>query len=191
MCIRDSNILATDNDKTKRFKNKCKRSEEKGIERKDRLDEFTKKNQWIDVFYAEHTFEVDFLLESNSYEVIEMIPDIYASEKKQKEVEIELETETSETGGKRILTMANNIGKGWFAILLGKYITFKTYIPDYIINALIFATPEIKSSTLKDILQYRINKNEDESLKKTKKELVELEKGDSTLKKQLKHLIKK
>lgn len=179
--IVDHTILATDDDKIKKFKNKCKGSEKKGIERKDSLNEFTKNNPWVEVFYAEHTFEVDFLLESNSYEVIEMIPDIYKSEKKQKEVEIELETETSEIGGKRILTMANNIGKGWFAILLGKYITFKTYIPDYIINALIFAIPEIKSSTVKDILQYRINKNEDKSLEKTKKELKGFEQGDSTL----------
>lgn len=79
--------------------------------------------------------------------------------------------------------MANNEGKGWFAILLGKYISPATYIPDYIINALIFATPEISESTILNILEYRIRENiGDDDLTGTKVELEKLKKGTSTIK---------
>lgn len=179
--IVDYNIVKDDDDDIKTYKNKCRRSEEKGRERKDRLDIFSKDNEWIDIFYAKHTFEVDFLLEDNEHEIIKLVPEIYKKDKKREDVIKELETETSEVAGKRVLTMANKEGKGWFAILLGKYITHKTYIPDYIINALVFAIPELNQSTIKDILEYRIRKNKREDLKLTIAELKKIKEGDSTI----------
>lgn len=181
--IIDYNILDDDGDKLKAFKGKCKRSEEKGAERKERLDRFSKDNDWIDVFYAKHTFEVDFLLEHNDHVVCELVPQLYKKKSKRKDVISELESLTPEIAGKRVLIMANNEGKGWFAILLGKYISSATYIPDYIINALIFATPEISESTIIDILEYRIRENTgDKDLTGTKVELEKLKKGTSTIK---------
>jgi putative ATP-dependent endonuclease of OLD family len=174
-------ILEADDDKTKKFKNSCRRSEESGALRKDSLDKFIKDNEWIDVFYAKHTFEVDFLLEYNEYEIIELIPEVYKKDAKRKAVEVELKTKKAEVAGKRVLTMANNVGKGWFAILLGKYITHKTYIPDYIIDALIFATPEINQSTVKNILEYRLKKNKEESLEGTKKALKSFNESTCTM----------
>ena len=41
--------------------------------------------------------------------------------------------------GRRVLTMAENAGKGWFALLVGKMIDHRTIIPDYILKALSFA----------------------------------------------------
>ena len=174
-------ILETDNDKIKKFKNSCRRSEESGALRKDSLDKFTKDNEWVDVFYAKHTFEVDFLLKYNEYEIIELIPEVYKKNVKRKAVEVELKTKKAEVAGKRVLTMANNIGKGWFAILLGKYITHKTYIPDYIIDALVFATPEISQSTVKNILEYRLRKNKKESLEGTKSALKSFNENTCTM----------
>jgi len=41
--------------------------------------------------------------------------------------------------GNVFLTMANNEGKGWFAILLGGSISYKTELSDYILDAILFA----------------------------------------------------
>ena len=124
---------------------------------------------------------MDFLLEYNEHEIIELIPEVYKKDTKRKEVKAELKTRKPEVAGKRVLTMANNVGKGWFAILLGKYITHNTYIPDYIIDALIFATPEISQSTVKDILKYRLRINKEESLEGTKSALKSFNENTSTM----------
>ena len=51
----------------------------------------------------------------------------------------ELESHDVVAFGQRVLTMAANAGKGWFAILVGKMIDHHTIIPDYILKAIFFA----------------------------------------------------
>ncbi len=133
-------------------------SEKKGKERKVIFDEFTKDNVWIEAFYANHTFEVDFIAENNSNEVVGLIDEIYSQEKTKTDAKAELESSEVEKYGYRILTMANNTGKGWFAIILGKYITFQTCIPEYILDALVFAKLDFSKETISNIIEYRINK---------------------------------
>ena len=55
--------------------------------------------------------------------------------------------------------MAKQEGKGWFAIMLGKHIFHKTYIPEYIINAIVFAKDSFSVEIIADISKYRINEN--------------------------------
>ena len=55
--------------------------------------------------------------------------------------------------------MAKQEGKGWFAIMLGKHISHKTEIPDYIIDAILFAKETYSSNIVSDIIQYRMNKH--------------------------------
>lgn len=133
-------------------------AEKKGNARKVVLDDFSKDNEWLGTFYAKYTFEVDFIAENNSHEVVKLIDDIYTKEITKKESKDELESGDVTKYGQRILTMANNVGKGWFAILLGKYITFQTYIPEYILDALIFAKGEFSSETISNMINYRIRK---------------------------------
>jgi putative ATP-dependent endonuclease of the OLD family len=133
-------------------------AEKKGKKRKDNLDSFTKKNDWVEPFYATYTFEVDFVAKSNSYEVVQLIDEIYTNEKTKESAKEELESKDVKKYGQRVLTMANNVGKGWFAIMLGKHITFKTYIPDYILNALVFVQSDFTTETISDIIDYRIKK---------------------------------
>lgn len=57
--------------------------------------------------------------------------------------------------------MANNVGKGWFAIMLGKHISFQTFIPEYILDALIFAKLDFNVETLSNITEYRVQKNKE------------------------------
>ena len=53
--------------------------------------------------------------------------------------------------------MANNQGKGWFAILLAKKIDYQTFIPEYILDAIFFvARSNMTKSIWYNILTYRL-----------------------------------
>lgn len=52
--------------------------------------------------------------------------------------------------------MAANQGKGWFAILLGKHITHKTVLPEYIRKAIFFARGNLTIELFFNIYTYRI-----------------------------------
>lgn len=58
--------------------------------------------------------------------------------------------------GKRVLRMAAQEGKGWFAILLSKQIHHQTVIPDYILDAIFFAYPSVSNEVWFNILNYRL-----------------------------------
>lgn len=132
-----------------------KGAEKIGKVRKTRIDEFCKENDWVESFYAEHTFEIDFITAGNSYEAKKTIKEIYTNPATIKKAKEELESDDVKIYGKRILTMANHEGKGWFAILLGKFVKPNTYIPSYIIDALVFTVRNFEEHLL-DIIIYRV-----------------------------------
>ena len=132
-------------------------AEKKGASRKVKLDKLSEDNKWISPFYAEYTFEVDFVKNNNDYEVKKLIPVLYSDSKTKEQAKKDLDSDNVKEYGKRVLTMANNVGKGWFAIMLGKHITFETNIPEYILDALIFAKPNLHAH-IKNIVDYRIGK---------------------------------
>jgi putative ATP-dependent endonuclease of the OLD family len=132
-----------------------KGAEEKGKARKTRINEFCKKNDWVEAFYAEHTFEIDFISSGNSHEAKKTIKEVYTDPATIKKSKEDLDSDDVKVYGKRILTMANNEGKGWFAILLGKFIEPNTYIPSYILDALVFAVQNIEEHLL-NIMIYRV-----------------------------------
>ncbi len=53
--------------------------------------------------------------------------------------------------------MADNYGKGWFAILLGKKIDPETAIPEYILDAIAFAHPIVTKEVWFNVLSYRVS----------------------------------
>ena len=53
--------------------------------------------------------------------------------------------------------MANNQGKGWFSILLSGELTFKTKIPKYILDSLLFLGAISNKNILINIISHRIN----------------------------------
>ena len=61
--------------------------------------------------------------------------------------------------GKRVLKIAKQEGKGWFAIMLGQHISHKTVMPKYILDSLIFSKDNYTNELIADIIEYRINKN--------------------------------
>lgn len=141
------------------YKNKVEKSKQRGLSRKSKLDSFVTGNIWLSVFYAKYTFEVDFILNGNNEEVIQTIEQVYSCNTTQIQTTKELKSQNVAVFGKRVLTMANQEGKGWFAIIMGKYINSKTYIPEYIIDAIIFAKNVFSREIIADISEFRIKKN--------------------------------
>lgn len=143
----------------KKYITKVENSKIKGLERKVILDEFEKDNDWLKTFYADYTFEVDFVMNGNDSEVVKIIDEVYVDKPTIKLTKEELEDKDVAIFGKRVLTMANQEGKGWFAIMLGKHISYKTIIPDYIIEAIAFAKESYSKNIIADVIEYRMNKN--------------------------------
>jgi len=81
-----------------------------------------------------------------------------------------LESKDVSKFGKRVLTMAKQEGKGWFAIMLGQHISYKTVIPEYILESIVFAKEVYSNNLIADIVEYRLNKTfeEDDKLDYTK-----------------------
>ena len=152
-------ILDGDSDVLKKYKKKVAGSMEKGLARKVKLDALEAGNQWIKAFYADHTFEVDFVTAGNEWEVIQLIDQVYIDQPTRDQSEADLESKEVSEYGKRVLTMAKQEGKGWFAIMLGKHISFKTVIPKYILDAIFFAKESYSVNIIADFLDYRIKKN--------------------------------
>lgn len=164
--IADTTILDGEAEKEKKYKNKMRRSQEKGLERKTRLDRFVNGNNWIEVFYAQHTFEVDFIITENIDEVKKLCDIVYTDPATVKTAKDDIESGDVALYGRRVLRMANNQGKGWFSILLSGELTFKTIIPEYILNSLLFLESIANKNILINIIKHRIKcyKLEDDSM---------------------------
>jgi predicted ATP-dependent endonuclease of OLD family len=135
----------------------CRNSQISGQQRKDKLDAYIKGNKYIKAFYAAHTFEVDFIYENNSIEVIETLNDIYIKKSSIKKSTELLESDELDVSGVEVLRLANKEGKGWFALLLAEKISSITYIPKYIIEALAFSCKnQLTDSILYKMCLYRM-----------------------------------
>lgn len=160
--ICDTTINESDSERLKKYKKKVEASKQKGLERKAKLDVLEAGNDWIKAFYADYTFEVDFITEGNEEEVIAIIDQIYTDQPTRVQAKTDIENDDVAVYGKRVLTMAKQEGKGWFAIMLGKHISFKTEIPGYIVDAILFAKETYTNNIIADIIEYRMNKHFDD-----------------------------
>ncbi|MFT6734639.1 MAG: putative ATP-dependent endonuclease of OLD family [Polaribacter sp.] len=153
----DISILEADDPATKKKKEKALGSQETGMSRKGRLDDYCLNNPWISTFYADHTFEVDFINSSNAHYFKRIIRDIYTQQAKKDTASAELGSSDIAISGTRALTMANYQGKGWFALTLSKVIDFKVAIPEYIFDAIKFAHGDFNAEITLKILKHRYN----------------------------------
>lgn len=156
----DTTEFPGDADSVIRAKKKAVASEASGATRKLALDQFCNLNPWITTFYAPHTFEVDLISSGNSDLYVSALQDVYSDAATIQTSKVELTSTDKSVFGKRALTMANNVGKGWFAITLGKYVTHNTSIPEYILDAIVFAHSSFGKNVISEILKYRIEKIE-------------------------------
>jgi putative ATP-dependent endonuclease of OLD family len=156
--------LGTDPPAVARQKARALGAQASGIGRKAALEAFCQNNTWVDAFFAPHTFEVDFVAAGNSSKLVSIIHDVYKDPTTIAAAKADLESNDVTRYGLRVLTMAANSGKGWFAILLGKMIDHHTIIPDYILKALFFAHGPIKKELLYNVLAYRVHRIEESVL---------------------------
>lgn len=143
---------ADDND----YQKHCRASEEKGKERKERLTEFSEDNEYIDLFFAENTFEVDFLMNENSYEFVQTLDKIYKREADIKKAKEKLEDTSVEVAGVEALRIAEKQGKGWLALLVAEQLVYNTYIPKYILQAIAWVSSHVNNSSKVKAISFRL-----------------------------------
>lgn len=148
-----------DSERLIRYKRKVAASEKSGLARRMFLDAQITGNEFLKVHYATYTFEVDFLNAGNLPEIMGIVPEVYEHSATIDLAYEELSHDDVGVFGKRILTMAKSVGKGWFAILVGGKINTNTIIPEYIINAVVFAKSNLNKETIFNIVKYRIVEN--------------------------------
>ncbi|WP_413464816.1 ATP-dependent nuclease [Bacteroides fragilis] len=150
----------------------------RGLSRKAKLDSIKNANEWICPFYAPHTFEVEFLGNGNKDIVLSTVKDVYKDKDTIELSEQEINSSDIKEYGKRILTMANYKGKGWYAILLSNYITPSVCIPKYILDAIVFAKSKFSNELIVQMLEYVLDTyDEDEEIDNLKNELKSYNEG--------------
>lgn len=147
---------SNDNENLKAMKKKAVGSAKSGAARKAKLDEDYLNNSWVGCFYAEHTFEVDFVKSGNQQSVINVLNDVYKRSSQIKDATSDLSSGEIHLFGVRVLKIANKEGKGWFAIQLGDTLTPDCALPSYIAKAISFAHGKFESYILSKIFHYRI-----------------------------------
>ncbi|MGH1484711.1 MAG: AAA family ATPase [Cellvibrionaceae bacterium] len=172
----DTTIHQGDGDADIRAKNAAIRSATAGAERKSKLDSFCANNEWVAPFYASHTFEVDMLLAKNNNAFVATVDDVYVDTGTIQTAKQQLQSGEICSSGRRALTMANNQGKGWFAITLGNYVDHNCNIPDYIFDAIVFAHSTFDDEVIEKIVSYRIQMIEKDL--KTSREYVDATTGE-------------
>jgi putative ATP-dependent endonuclease of OLD family len=158
---RDTSIISVDPDAAdteamRKFRVKCANSDIAGRAREVRLETFCANNSWVKPFYAETTFEVEFVRGGNTLEVSAAIDKLYSGTAKRAALKADLENPDIGVSGRCILKVANKVGKGWFALLISEQATFHTHIPSYILEAVGFAHPVIKPRIWAHIFRYRV-----------------------------------
>ncbi|WP_339293438.1 AAA family ATPase [Paenibacillus sp. FSL W8-0187] len=165
--IRRKCAIVTDNDLSivplddevyvdKEFQKKCKQSQESGIDRKQKLDEFCQDNSYISVFYATNTFEVEFIKQGNK-NILEAVirKDIYKRKTDQDSSVEKINSLDISIYGKEILRLANKEGKGWLALAIAARLDKKVIIPDYLLEALAFVA-SLNTDHLISIINYHL-----------------------------------
>jgi putative ATP-dependent endonuclease of the OLD family len=136
--IVDTTPNAADDEPTALFKARAKRSAEAGLRRETSLKAYSHGNAWLNLCFAKHTFEVDFVAAGNAQTVANTITDLYTDPATIALAQAELMSEDVAVYGRRVLTMAANTGKGWFAVLVGNNVNHNAVIPNYIVDAIFF-----------------------------------------------------
>jgi putative ATP-dependent endonuclease of the OLD family len=155
----DKSIVDLPNDENDddEYEKSCRNSQRKGFERKTILDRFIEDNEYVNVFYADNTFEVQFLQAGNSEIIMKIVNEEYVRRTDKLEIKEKVEDTDVSVFGKEVLRLAEKFGKGWFALLISEKLDHKCKVPDYILNALSFATKHLSINTIKTICAKRFN----------------------------------
>lgn len=137
------------------YEKHCRASQVSGLERKERLDKFCDDNEFLMPFYAEFTFEVDFLMNGNSHEYIESLGKIYQQQATINKSKNKLRDRSVAIAGVEVLRLAEKKGKGWLALVVADNLVYNTYIPDYILKAIAYASSHLNNASKAKIANFR------------------------------------
>ncbi|MGO4294545.1 ATP-dependent nuclease [Chitinophaga sp. RAB17] len=129
-------------------------AENAGKSRQDELEILCNGNRYLKGFYANTTFEIELLEAGNSAEFCLIASEVY-SERYQERIIAELNSDERATFGERVLLLAQKMKKGWFALNFSEKVTWKTFIPTYMLDALIFAKGKFSRQTISSIVLHR------------------------------------
>lgn len=115
----------------------------RGKSRKEKLDRLFADNPWVNMFYAPHTFEVDFADIEENRQYIESI--IKFHYKRQATIDKHTNALYGNDADRydSVLTVANEIGKGWYATILASKVDYRAALPQYMLDAIVFASQDI------------------------------------------------
>lgn len=157
--------IVTDLDATVTNAKKCsEKAERLGFNRKLKIDGLFRDNIWVNGFYAPHTLEIEFYNIQDNREYIEDIIKQHYKQDAVKDRHIENISAGEAERYDTVLTVVKGIGKGWHSVLLANLIDRTARIPEYIIEAMAFATQDvINLHILKRMALYVLESYEDKS----------------------------
>lgn len=123
-------------------------AEKRGKSRKIKLENLYGKNLWVEPFYAPHTLEVDFALvdeRANRDYISKVIELNYVDSDTIDKHKDNIENGTDAACADTVLTLARDMGKGWYATTLSNFIDMEVSVPQYILDAIAFACREVIS----------------------------------------------
>lgn len=152
----DTNPHPADDDAMAARKRKASRSQIAGAARKVLLDTIDAGSAWVRSFYATHTFEVDFIGAGNHEVIVRSVGKVYAAPATIAQATADLRSGHLHQSGFRTLMMAEQEGKGWFAVLIAQNLNHQVTVPRYIRDALLFAHGAFSRPLIIRILEYRM-----------------------------------
>ena len=163
--------ILTDLDSIVEGSTKCsEEAAKRGTTRKDKLDSLYGENPWVDSFYAPYTLEVDFVNETKNRKYVENVVRNHYSKQTTIDKHIKNINDSSVNRYDSVLTVAKNMGKGWYATVLSSMLDNNLVIPDYILKALVFSSQQVLTeSILRKIGIYVLDMyDEDETISELK-----------------------
>lgn len=149
-------------------------AEKRGKSRKKKLTDLYGTNPWVESFFAPHTLEVDFALadaRANSDYISEVVELNYVDTNTIKRHKENLKQGTDAACANTVLTLARDMGKGWYATTLSNYIDIAVTVPPYILGAIAFASKEVISIDIVfKMIEYSLSGNDEKEVLDLKKE---------------------
>lgn len=149
-------------------------AEKRGKSRKKKLADLYGTNPWVESFFAPHTLEVDFALadaRANSDYISEVVELNYVDTNTIKRHKENLKQGTDAACANTVLTLARDMGKGWYATTLSNYIDIAVTVPQYILGAIAFASKEVISIDIVfKMIEYSLSGYDEKEVLALKKE---------------------
>lgn len=150
--------LSADPQNDTKAEEKCRASQVSGEARFQALEAFTAGNDWLQAFYAPHTFEVDLVPGAKETHLNSLMDRLYVQQAAKDRSKTALQDDDVAIYGSEILRLAKDNKKGWFAILFAETLTYTFDIPEYILDALVYALGSPKDTIIFSMIRYRLGK---------------------------------